>query len=86
MRVQFCGGFESAIYNSDLKWSDTIEFREVDTKYEPTGKLEPSFLWSRNNQMLIDKAIKAVQDNNWSRVMVQCVERPGKHGGPQGII
>ena len=35
--------------------------------------------------MLIDKAIKAVQDNNWQRVMVQCVERPGKHGGPQGI-
>ena len=31
------------------------------------------------------EAIKAVQDNNWSRVMVQCVERPGKHGGTQGI-
>jgi hypothetical protein len=62
-----------------------IEFREAGNKYEPTGKLEPSFLWSRNNQKLIDKAIKAVKDNNWSRVMVQCVERPGKHGGPQGI-
>jgi hypothetical protein len=62
-----------------------IEFREKNGKYEPTGKPEPSFLWTRNNQMLIDKAIKAVQDNNWSRVMVQCVERPGKHGGPQGI-
>ncbi len=33
-----------------------IEFRETGSKYEPTGKLEPSFLWSRNNQMLIDKA------------------------------
>lgn len=62
-----------------------IEFREEGNTYEPTGKLEPSFLWTRNNQMLIDKAIKAVQDNNWRRVMVQCVERPGKHGGPQGI-
>ena len=62
-----------------------IEFREVGNTYEPTGKLEPSFLWSRNNQMLIDKAIKAVKDNNWQRVMVQCVERPGIHGGPQGI-
>jgi hypothetical protein len=62
-----------------------IEFREVNDKYEPTGKLEISFLWSRNNQMLIDKAIKAVQDNNWPRVMVQSVERPGKHSGPQGI-
>ena len=62
-----------------------IEFREVGNTYEPTGELEPSFLWTRNDQMLIDKAIKAVQDNNWRRVMVQCVERPGKHGGPQGI-
>jgi len=62
-----------------------IEFREVGDKYEPTGKLELSFLWSRNNQMLIDKAIKAVQDNNWTRVMIQSVERPGKNGGPQGI-
>jgi hypothetical protein len=62
-----------------------IEFREVGNTYEPTGQLEPSFLWTRNNQMLIDKAIKAVQENNWSRVMVQCVERPGKNGGPQGI-
>jgi hypothetical protein len=35
--------------------------------------------------MLIDKAIKAVKDNNWSRVMVQSVERPGIHGGPQGV-
>jgi len=35
--------------------------------------------------MLIDKAIKAVKDNKWQRVMVQCVERPGINGGPQGI-
>ena len=62
-----------------------IEFREVGSTYEPTGKLEPSFLWTRNNQMLIDNAVKAVQENKWQRVMVQCVERPGKHGGTQGI-
>jgi hypothetical protein len=62
-----------------------IEFREVGDTYEPTGKLEPAFLWSRNNQMLIDKAIKAVRDHQWPRVMVQCVERPGINGGPQGI-
>jgi hypothetical protein len=62
-----------------------IEFREVGNTYEPTGKLEPSFLWTSNNQMLIDKAVRAVKEHNWQRVMVQCVERPGKHGGPQGI-
>ncbi|MFH0788906.1 MAG: hypothetical protein V2B13_15015, partial [Pseudomonadota bacterium] len=30
-----------------------IEFREKDGKYEPTGKVEPSFLWTRNNQKLL---------------------------------
>jgi hypothetical protein len=62
-----------------------IEFREKDDKYEPTGKVEPAFLWTRNNQKLIDMAIKAVKDHHWPRVMVQCVERPGSHGGSQGV-
>ena len=62
-----------------------IEFREVENTYEPTGNVEPAFLWTRNNQILIDKAVKAVKDNQWPRVMVQCVERPGIHGGTQGI-
>ncbi len=62
-----------------------IEYREKGNTYEPTGKLEPAFLWTRNSQILIDKAVKAVQENKWPRVMVQCVERPGKHGGTQGI-
>ncbi|NNL76898.1 MAG: hypothetical protein HKO68_11230 [Desulfobacterales bacterium] len=62
-----------------------MEFREVGGAYAPTGNIEPSLLWTRNNQMLIDKAIKAVKDNKWPRVMVQSVERPGIHGGPQGV-
>lgn len=62
-----------------------IEFREKDDKYEPTGKVELSFLWTRNNQKLIDMAVKAVKDHRWPRVMVQCVERPGSHGGTQGV-
>jgi hypothetical protein len=62
-----------------------IEFREVDNVYEPTGKVEPSFLWTRNNQTLINMAVRAVKDHKWPRVLVQCVERPGIHGGPQGV-
>lgn len=62
-----------------------IEFREATNRYEPTGKVELAFLWTRNNQLLIDTAVKAVKDNKWPRVMVQSVERPGVHGGPQGI-
>ena len=62
-----------------------IEFREAGRAFAPTGNVEPSFLWTRNNQVLIDKAIKAVKDNKWPRVMVQSVERPGVHQGPQGV-
>ena len=61
-----------------------IEFRETENRYEPTGKVEPAFLWTRNNQKLIDMAVKAVREHRWPRVMVQCVERPGIHGGSQG--
>lgn len=62
-----------------------IEFREKDGRYEPTGKVEPSFLWTRNHPELIEAAVKAVKDHSWPRVMVQCVERPGIHGGSQGV-
>ncbi len=62
-----------------------MEFREVGRAFAPTGNIEPSFLWTRNNQILIDKAIQAVKDNRWSRVMVQSVERPGIHKSPQGV-
>jgi hypothetical protein len=62
-----------------------MEFREAGNAFAPTGNIEPSFLWTRNSQILIDKAIKAVKDNKWSRVMVQSVERPGIHNSPQGV-
>ena len=62
-----------------------MEFREAGNAFAPTGNIEPSFLWTRNSQILIDKAIKAVKDNRWSRVMVQSVERPGIHKHPQGV-
>lgn len=62
-----------------------MEFREAGDAYAPTGSVEPSFLWTRNNPILIEKAIKAVKDNKWPRVMVQTVERPGIHQGTQGV-
>lgn len=62
-----------------------IEFREAGGDYAPTGRVEPAFLWTRNDQRLIDMAVAAVTEHRWPRVMVQCVERPGRNGGPQGI-
>lgn len=62
-----------------------IERKEVGEVLAPTGRVEPSFLWTRSDQKLIDLAIKAVKDNNWPRCAVQAPERPGVHGKPQGV-
>ncbi len=61
-----------------------VEYRELGSVFEPTGRVEASFLYATNNQLLIDNAIQAVKDNKWPRVMVQCVARPGIHGKSQG--
>ena len=62
-----------------------IEYKEEGDVFAPTGMVEPSFLWAQNNPLLIDMAIKAVKDHQWPRCMVQCVEKPGIHGGTQGV-
>ena len=61
-----------------------MEYREVGSVFEPTGRAELSFVYATNNQLLIDKAIQAVKDNQWPRVIVQCVGRNGVHGKRQG--
>jgi hypothetical protein len=62
-----------------------VEYREVGEALAPTGEVEPSFLWTRPNQKLVDLAIKAVKDNDWPRCAVQAPERPGIHGKSQGV-
>jgi hypothetical protein len=61
-----------------------IEYREIGDVFEPTGRVETSYLWARNNQLLIDMAVDAVKTYGWPRVAVKCVERPGIHGKHQG--
>jgi hypothetical protein len=60
------------------------EWREIGEVYEPTGLPEIAYLWARNNQLLVDMAIKAVKDNDWPRCEVKSNERPGPHGLGQG--
>ncbi len=79
------GDKESIVALIAMEHLGQMEFREAGNAFAPTGNIEPSFLWTRNSQILIDKAIKAVKDNKWSRVMVQSVERPGIHNRPQGV-
>ncbi len=60
------------------------EWREKGGVFEPTGWPETSSVWARNNQLLVDIAIKAVNDNEWPRCQVKSPERPGINGQSQG--
>lgn len=62
-----------------------MDYREVDGVVEPTGYAEQSYLWSRNNPVLIDAAIGAVKKYGWPRAMVSVPERPGVRGGSQQV-
>ncbi len=62
-----------------------MDYREVDGRVEATGLAEQSYLWTRNNQLLVDEAIEAVKEHGWSRVHVSVPERPGVNGGLQQL-
>ncbi len=61
-----------------------VEYKEEGDAFLPTGRAEPTYLYTRNDPMLIDKAIRVVEETNWPRVMVKCPERKGVHGESQG--
>ncbi len=60
-----------------------MDYREVEGRVEPVGLPEQSYLWVRNNQLLIDEGIRAVKEHGWRRVQVVAPERPGIHGSFQ---
>lgn len=62
-----------------------LEHREEGGRLVPTGRIEPSFLWTRADPELISAAVEAVKTHRWPRVMVQTIDRPGIHGGKQGF-
>jgi len=62
-----------------------VEYRVSGDSFVATGLVEPSLLFTRNDPDLIAKAIKAVKEHNFPRVMVKCVERKGAHGRSQGL-
>ena len=62
-----------------------MDYREVDGKVEAVGMPEQSYLWVRNNPVLIEAAIDAVQKYGWSRAQVSVPERPGIRGGIQQV-
>ena len=60
-----------------------MDFREIDGVVEPVGLAEQSYLWTRNNPVLIDAAVSAAKEYGWERVQVAVPERPGINGGLQ---
>jgi hypothetical protein len=62
-----------------------MDYREVDGRVEPVGLAEQSYLWTRNNPVLIDAAISAAKEHGWERVQVAVPERPGIHGEIQQV-
>ena len=62
-----------------------MDYREIDGRIEAVGLPEQSYLWSRNNQVLIDAAISAVKKYGWYRAQVSVPERPGIKGGIQQV-
>ena len=62
-----------------------MDYREVDGRVEPTGYAEQSYLWTRNNDILIEAAKQAVNRYGWSRAQVSVPERIGSRGGLQQV-
>ena len=62
-----------------------MDYREVNGKVEPVGLAEQSYLWSRNNPILIDAAVAAAKRYGWERVQVAVPERKGINGGLQQV-
>jgi hypothetical protein len=62
-----------------------MDYREIDNRVEPTGDAEQSYLWTRNNDILIAAAKKAVDQYGWSRAQVSVPERSGRRGGLQQV-
>lgn len=62
-----------------------MDYREVEGRVEPTGHAEQSYLWTRNNELLITSATNAVRKYGWSRAQLSVPERPGKRGGLQQV-
>jgi hypothetical protein len=60
-----------------------MDYREGAVRVEAVGLPEQSYLWVRDNQLLIDMAIYAVKTHDVRRVQVVAPERPGINGGIQ---
>ena len=62
-----------------------MDYKEVNGEVIPTGYSEQSYLWTRNNDYLIESAKNALDRYGWSRGMLSVPERPGPNGNIQQV-
>jgi hypothetical protein len=68
-----------------IEHTGEMDYREVDGRVEAVGIPEQCYLWTRDNDLLVNTAIEAVKTYDWPRVQVAAPERPGINGGFQQI-
>ncbi|MBS0363507.1 MAG: hypothetical protein JSR98_19195, partial [Proteobacteria bacterium] len=51
---------------------------------KPSGRSLPTWIYTNQNQRLIDFAVKAAKDNHLPSAVIRAPGRPGVHGQPQG--
>ena len=62
-----------------------MDYKEVNGEVFSTGYTEQSYLWSRNNDYLIESAKQAIDKYGWSRGLLSVPERPGPSGDFQQV-
>ena len=62
-----------------------MDYKELNGEVIATGYAEQSYLWTRNNDYLVEAAKKALDRYGWSRGMLSVPERPGPNGNIQQV-
>ena len=61
-----------------------IEYVVDGEDIKPSGRSLPTWIYTNQNQRLIDVALKAAQDNHLRSAVIRAPGRPGMHGQSQG--
>lgn len=61
-----------------------VEYVEQGDGLAPSGRVDPSMIWTTDDERLVNLAIDAVQASGLPGATVRNVARPGKAGGSQG--
>ncbi|WP_372784277.1 hypothetical protein [Phenylobacterium sp.] len=61
-----------------------IEYVFDGEEIRPSGRSLPTWIYTNQNQQLVDVALKAAKDNHLRSAVIRAPGRPGVHGGSQG--